>query len=149
MHCLIQLLICKYLIHTSRSIKLTQSFRTDNYYSQSSRETFIVTSANKLYSVTNNAYYYRESTTSGGKLFWSTTASTGDSLFYSTYNATIGYNQLFMRTAAGATTNYVFCVYTIAANNGNSASGSHVWYSPNVASNPVNCTSVNLFLQPT
>jgi hypothetical protein len=130
----------------SYALSDSASHMTDNYYSQASREVFIVTSTGQLYSVTHNAYYYREAAT-GGKLFWSATATAGDTLFTQQYDSTLGYNQLFL-TYPTTSQPYAFCLATVGGSDSNSATGFHVRFYPSSANFPAACVAVQLFLQP-
>ncbi|KAI9812310.1 MAG: hypothetical protein M1827_004759 [Pycnora praestabilis] len=122
---------------------------TDNYYEQNTREVFIITSTGRLYSVTNNAYYFQESYTAAGMLYWSPNVATAsNTTFYSSVNATNGKTQLFLEDP-NATPPYAFCVYNIASNNRNAATGFHVNFALSSTSLPTNCLYTNLYLIPT
>ena len=122
---------------------------TDNYYTPTKREVFIITKLGQLYSVTNNAYYYPGSTDgTDTKLYWSTSAIKASTLFSSTVNATNGETQLgFKLSAVGAP--QVFCVSNLVSKDDNTKAGYHVHFAASTSAFPANCLLTHLFLVPT
>lgn len=122
---------------------------TDNYYSNTTRETFIVTNTSQLYSVTNNAYYYYQTPAGNDKLFWSTNNATGTTNWLQGNTTSDGYTQLLMKDIRyTALTYYRFCLKTVASNDGNSGTGLHVYYFNSTAALPTNCKETQLWFAP-
>lgn len=122
---------------------------TDNYYANSTRETFIVTNTSQLYSVTNNAYYYYQTPAGNDKLYWSTNNATGTTNWLQNATTSDGYTQLLMVDTRYTTrTYYKFCLKTVASGDGNSATGLHVYYFNQTATFPTNCVGTQLWFAP-
>jgi hypothetical protein len=121
---------------------------TDNYYANTTRESFIVTDKNQLYSVTNNAYYYYNTPAGNDKLFWSTAAANGTVNFRRGETTADNYTQLLMLDTRTTGAYYKFCLKTVASGDGNSATGLHVFYLNSTASYPTNCQATQLWFAP-
>jgi hypothetical protein len=123
---------------------------TDNYYANSTRETFILTNTSQLYSVTHNAYYYYSTPAGADKLFWSSSNSTGSTNWLPGSTTTDGYTQLLMvDTRYTAKTYYKFCLAKVGTNDANSATGFHVYYYNSTAVLPTTCGATQLWFAPT
>lgn len=125
---------------------------TDNYYKQSGREVFELTSAGQLYSVTNNAWYGTQTGATSGKLFWDTRMVYANTTFSGTpVNDGTGRVQLFLQQSTTASSPDVFCVANVASGDGNSATGYHVYFAPpgTTSASTGNCIITSLYLSPT
>lgn len=121
---------------------------TDNYFYNTTREIFILTSTSQLYSVTHNAYYYRQTpVTTSGKLFWNSNSSYGETIFTGVYNTTLGYNEL-IATDPSTKAQYLFCTASAPGTDYNSATGYHHYFATSSANYPSTCQTTRLFLQP-
>ncbi|KAG9600519.1 hypothetical protein KCU86_g5543, partial [Aureobasidium melanogenum] len=121
---------------------------TDNGNDPSGRETFIITTDNKLYSVTNDAYYYTNSVSGGDLLYWSHSASQGLSSFTSGPTDASGYSQLLFQDKRTAPTGvyYKFC---LASDYGGST-GSHMYfYGADADLSNQRCKLVEIYFAPT
>ena len=124
---------------------------TDNYYTPTKREIFVLSSAGRLFSVTNDAYYYPQV---GGTMLFCysgrTSVSQGSTAFFGRYNNAQQKIELyFQNPQAAANTSYAFCVSTTATTDSNTGSGFHVNYYPSAASFPSTCLTIGLYLEPT
>ena len=120
---------------------------TDNGNDPSGRETFIITDDNKLYSVTNNAYYFTDPMYGGNYLYWSNDASQGQKSFTSGPTDASGYSQLlFMDTRTASTgVYYKFC---LGSDRGGST-GSHMYFfGANDDTSGYGCQDVQIFFAP-
>jgi len=120
---------------------------TDNGNDPTGRETFIITSDNKLYSVTNNAYYFTNSPNGYDLLYWSNDANQGQKSFTSGPTDASGYSQLlFMDTRTASTgVYYKFCL----ASDYGGTTGSHMYYfGANDDTTGWNCHDVQIFFAP-
>ncbi|MCJ1409427.1 hypothetical protein MMC19_003508 [Ptychographa xylographoides] len=123
---------------------------TDNYFFPSRREVFIVSQLGQLYSVTNNSYYYGTKPAGGDKLYWSTSSSMGNTTFYSRpLGDGTGRAQLFLNdTVSTPPAPFSFCVSNLNTTDSNAATGYHIYYYVTPSQVGVNCTAVQLYLQP-
>ena len=124
---------------------------TDNYYKQSSREVFELTSAGQLYSVTNNAWYGTITGATSGKLFWDTRSQYANTTFTGTaVNDGTGRVQLGLKQSATSTILNIFCVSNSASGDSNAATGYHVNFVPPGTTQPQagNCIITQLYLSP-
>ncbi|KAG9653707.1 hypothetical protein KCU95_g11661, partial [Aureobasidium melanogenum] len=120
---------------------------TDNGNDPSGRETFIITTDNKLYSVTNDAYYYTNSVSGGDLLYWSHSASQGLSSFTSGPTDASGYSQLLFQDKRTAPTGvyYKFC---LDSDRGGST-GSHMYfYGADADLSKQRCKLVEIYFAP-
>ncbi|RDW88412.1 hypothetical protein BP6252_00444 [Coleophoma cylindrospora] len=124
---------------------------TDNYYLPNTREIFVLTGTKQLYSISHDAYYYRQVTKgvvpNSGKLFWSSTATDGETIFSSVYNSTLKYNEL-KATNPSTGSAYIFCCANVASSDDNTATGFHIYYNTAASGFPSGCIFTQLFLQP-
>ncbi len=124
---------------------------TDNYYKQSSREVFELTSANQLYSVTNNAWYGTQNGFTTGKLFWNTNMAYANTTFTGTAtNDGTGRVQLYLMQSTTSSSLDVFCVQSVASGDANTTTGFHVYYHPpgTTSASTGNCSITSLYLSP-
>ncbi|KAK1701938.1 hypothetical protein BDP67DRAFT_483913 [Colletotrichum lupini] len=118
---------------------------TDNWYKQGSRETFIVAADGSLYSVTHNAYYYIDTSSTYSLLYWSNNKSSAMKIFSYTTLAN-GNSQVFMKSNGKA---YQFCIRQASkVGDGNTGSGQHI-YAFSGATAPLSyCTIIDLIIIP-
>ncbi|KAK1467989.1 hypothetical protein CCUS01_06947 [Colletotrichum cuscutae] len=118
---------------------------TDNWYKQGSRETFIVAADGSLYSVTHNAYYYIDTSSTYSLLYWSNNKSSAMKIFSYTTLAN-GNSQVFMNSNGKA---YQFCIRQASkVGDGNTGSGQHI-YAFSTATAPLSyCTIIDLIIIP-
>ena len=124
---------------------------TDNYYKQSGREVFQLTSAGQLYSVTNNAWYGTQTGITTGKLFWDTRSQFANTTFTGTaVTDGTGRLQLGLRQSTTSSALDVFCVSSTITTDSNSATGFHVYFYPpgTTQSQTGSCTITQLYLSP-
>ena len=122
---------------------------TDNYFKPSYREVFEVTTANMLYSVTNNAWYGTLTGATSGRLYWDTRMQYANKTFTTTaLNDGTGRLQLALHPATAPTTTSIFCISNVASGDSNAATGYHVNFYPPGTTLPVNCIVTNLYLSP-
>ena len=124
---------------------------TDNYYKQSSREVFQLTSAGQLYSVTNNAWYGTQTGATSGKLFWDTRSQYANTTFTGmAVNDGTGRVQLGLMQSTASSTLDIFCVANSTSGDSNAATGFHVYFFPpgTTQSQTGSCTITQLYLSP-
>lgn len=122
---------------------------TDNFNAPSKRETYALVGTNKLYSITNNAYYGIQPWTSEGtqnRLYWSTNTAYANTTFYGRATAD-GTNriQIYLNNTAKAAP-YNFCIDNSAAGGSNPSTGYHVQFY--MQPYTTNCIQTNLYLSP-
>ncbi|THY28917.1 hypothetical protein D6D00_03966 [Aureobasidium pullulans] len=121
---------------------------TDNGNDLTGRETFIITSDNKLYSVTNDAYYFIKPANYGNYLYWSHDVNQGLSSFASGPTDASGYSQLLFQDKRNSPTGvyYQFCL----GNDYGGSTGSHMYYyDGNLDTTNYGCKKVDIYFAPT
>jgi hypothetical protein len=122
---------------------------TDNYYANTTRESFIITNTSQLYSVTHNAYYYYNTPAGADKLFWNANTTLGSYNWVYGQTTSDNYTQLLMvDTRYTAKTYYKFCLAKVGSNDANSATGFHVYYYNSTATFPTSCGATQLWFAP-
>ncbi|UQC79276.1 uncharacterized protein CLUP02_04755 [Colletotrichum lupini] len=133
------------LLATPYALSDDATHMTDNWYKQGSRETFIVAADGSLYSVTHNAYYYIDTSSTYSLLYWSNNKSSAMKIFSYTTLAN-GNSQVFMKSNGKA---YQFCIRQASkVGDGNTGSGQHI-YAFSGATAPLSyCTIIDLIIIP-